>query len=298
MEHTKGELKNSQWIKECEESFAKQIYDITESIVSRGDIRVIRLYGPSCSGKTTTARLLISNFERYGKRAHVVSIDDFYYDREYLHELSRKKGLDGIDYDSPDTIDCKELEIFIKEIFNDDKVSSPIYDFKTGARSGYKTMDIDDDDIFIFEGIQAVYPEVVDMFGGYKTASIYIVPQSNIVAGGVCFEPNEIRLMRRLVRDYNFRGTGPKKTFYLWDSVRENEEKHIFPYVGESEYNVNSTMPYEIGVLKPYLIRILSGFESDAPHGEDARDILEKISHVEEISDKLILDGYLYREFV
>ena len=207
------DYKNSQWIKQCEDSFAKRIAEITDDICKKGDIRVVRLFGPSCSGKTTTARLLISNFKRHGKRAHVISIDDFYYNRDKLREISEKKGLSEIDYDSPDTIDCKELEAFIEEIFNDDKVSCPIFDFKTGMRSGYKTINIDEDDIFIFEGIQAVYPIVVNMFSGRKTSSIYIAPQREILAGGVCFEANEVRLMRRLVRDHNFRNTTPEITF-------------------------------------------------------------------------------------
>ena len=292
------DYKNSQWIKQCEDSFAKQIYEITESIQKKGNIRVVRLYGPSCSGKTTTARLLISYFRRYGKRAHVISIDDFYYDRDYLHQLSKEKGLDGIDYDSPDTIDCAELEAFVLEIFNDNEVRCPIFDFKTGTRSGYKTMKIDENDIFIFEGIQAVYPVVVNMFAKYDTASIYIAPQREILAGGICFEANEVRLMRRLVRDYNFRGTDPETTFDHWDNVRANEEINIFPYVGESEYKVNSSMPYEVGILKPYLVKLLTDFDKKNPHYGIAKYILERISLVEEIPSNLILEGYLYKEFV
>lgn len=292
------DYKNSQWIKQCEDSFAKQISKITDDICNRGNIRVVRLFGPSCSGKTTTARLLISNFKRYGKRAHVVSIDDFFYDRDKIKEISEKKGLSEIDYDSPDTIDCDELEIFVKEIFNDDKVRCPVFDFKTGMRAGYKTMNIDDDDIFIFEGIQAVYPRVVAMFAKYETASIYIVPQREVLAGGVCFEANEIRLMRRLVRDYNFRNTAPEVTFDNWDGVRDNEEKNIFPYVEGTEYKVNSSMPYEVGILKPYLQALLRDFDKDDPHYETARYILERIERVEAIPARLILDGYLYKEFV
>ena len=292
------DYKNSQWIKQCEDSFARQIYDITEHICKKSELRVVRLYGPSCSGKTTTARLLISYFKKFGKRAHVISIDDFFYDRDHLKMLSEQKGLEDIDYDSPDTIDCEELEEFIYEIFNEDIVRCPIFDFKTGMRSGYKTMEIDENDIFIFEGIQAVYPRVVAMFEKYESESIYILPQREVLAGGVCFESNEIRFMRRLVRDYNFRNTDPKTTFENWDSVRDNEEKNIFPFVWESDYTVNSSMPYEIGVLKPYLVRLLSDFDKDDPHYEIARYILERISLVEEIPSRLILKGYLYKEFV
>ena len=292
------DYKNSQWIKNCEESFAKQIYDITADIAKKEGVRVIRLFGPSCSGKTTTARHLISFFRKFGKRAHVISIDDFFYDRDYLKELSRKKGLIDIDYDSPDTIDCEGLGRFVEEIFTDDKVVCPVFDFKTGMRAGYKTMEIDGDDIFIFEGIQAVYPKVVKMFEQHDCASIYILPQSDILAGGERFESNEIRLMRRLVRDYNFRNTTPDITFDNWDSVRDNEEKNIFPYVGGVDYVVNSSMPYEIGILKPYLTAILSDFDACDPHYGTAKTIMERISRTEAIPSELILDGYLYKEFV
>lgn len=292
------DYKNSQWIKQCEEAFAKQIGDVTDDICKNKNIRVVRLYGPSCSGKTTTARLLTSNFRRYGKRAHVISIDDFYFDRDKLKEISEKKGLSDIDYDSPDTIDCDELAEFIREIFNEDEVRCPIFDFKTGKRSGYKAIKIDENDIFIFEGIQAVYPVVIAMFEKYESTSIYIAPQKEVLAGGICFDANEIRLMRRLVRDYNFRGTAPEATFGQWDSVRSNEEINIFPYVHESKYRINSSMPYEIGILKPYLDKLLSEFDSKDSHYDVARYIVERIKLVEEIPSRLILNGYLYKEFV
>lgn len=292
------DYKNSQWIKSCEESFANQIYDITQDICSKNDIRVIRLFGPSCSGKTTTAKHLISFFKRFGKRAHVISIDDFFYDRDYLRELSEKKGLKDIDYDSPDTIDCEELGSFVEQIFTDTKVACPVFDFKTGTRTGYKTMAIDEDDVFIFEGIQAVYPKVVELLTKYSSVSIYILPHSDVLAGGICFESNEIRLMRRLVRDYNFRNTSPDVTFNNWDSVRDNEEKNIFPYVGKTDYVVNSSMPYEIGILKPYLMALLTDFNPEDPHYDIAKNIIEQIAQIEAIPSDLILDGYLYKEFV
>ena len=295
---TMQDYKNSQWIKQCEDSFAQSIYDITEDICVNRDVRVIRLFGPSCSGKTTTARHLISFFRKFSKKAHVISIDDFFYNRDKLKRLSEEKGLSEIDYDSPDTIDCEELEKFIYDVFNENKVMCPVFDFKTGMRAGYKEMSVDDDDIFIFEGIQAVYPRVVEMFKKYDSASIYIVPQREVLAGGVCFEANEIRLMRRLVRDYNFRSTMPKTTFVNWDGVRDNEEKNIFPYVEGSDYCVNSSMPYEVGVLKPYLTKLLEDFDEKDVHYDIARYILERIELVEEIPSKLICEGYLYREFV
>ena len=290
-------LKNAEWIKRCEDSFSDRFYSIAEDICQRRALRIVRLFGPTCSGKTTAAEILIDLFERFGKKAHVISIDDFFYPREELLARSRKKGIDGIDYDSPDTIDLEMLREFTEEIFESSVVHCPIFDFKEGRCVGFRELSIDENDIFIFEGIQANYPNVISILSSHGSASIYIAPQSTVCAGGESFEPNELRLMRRLVRDYHFRGSKPEFTLMLWESVRENEEKNIFPYV-KSDYTVDSSMEYEIGVLKPYLRDIVEGMDkTDVRYGK-AQKIIEKISHVEEIPRELILDGMLYCEFV
>ncbi len=300
MAQNEKRITNQEWIRECEERFSQRFYDIAEDICRRG-LRIIRLFGPSCSGKTTSAQILISLFEGFGKRAHVISIDDFFYDKDILLERSRSMGLDGIDYDSPDTIDCEELQKFEREIFastEPHEVHCPVFDFRVGKCTGFRTSVVDDDDIFIFEGIQAIYPNVIEVLSKHGSASIYIVPLEPVVSGGECFEPNELRFMRRLVRDYHFRNSSPEFTYMLWESVRANEDKNIFPYVGNSDYTVSSSMAYEIGVLKPYLIEIIEKMDKNDSHYDHAMQILGKISNVEQISSDLILDGMLYKEFV
>ena len=297
MEKQKNISKNAEWIKKCEEKFYDNFFDIACDICQERHLRIIRLFGPSCSGKTTAADILIKLFHGFGKKAHVISIDDFFYDREELSRRSRERGLSGIDYDSPDTIDCEALRVFAREIFESSEVHCPTYDFKEGRRGEYKSMKIDENDIFIFEGIQANYPEVVSMLSEHGSASIYIVAKSPLIVDGKIFEPNEIRLMRRIVRDYHFRASKPEFTFMLWESVRANEEKNIFPYI-DSDYSVDSTMEYEIGVLKPYLEDILSKIDENDKHYSDAQRILRKIEGIEAIPSELILDGMLYCEFV
>lgn len=291
-------LKNAEWIKSCEDEFAHRFYSIAEDICQRRALRIVRLFGPTCSGKTTAAEILISLFGSFGKKAHVVSIDDFFYSREELLERSREKGIEGIDYDSPDTIDLELLGKFTEEIFESSTVHCPIFDFKEGKSVGYREMSIDENDIFIFEGIQANYPNVIEILSSHGSASIYIAPQRAVCAGGETFEPNELRLMRRLVRDYHFRGSKPEFTLMLWESVRANEEKNIFPYVQNSDYTVDSAMEYEIGVLKPYLRDIVDGMDKNDGRYHIAHGIMQKISCVDEISSELIVDGMLYCEFV
>ena len=291
-------LMQAEWIKRCEKSFSDRFNDIAEDICRNRGLRIVRLFGPTCSGKTTSAEILISLFEGLGKRAHVISIDDFFYDKDILLQKTKEKGLEGLDYDSPDTIDLDALREFAREIFESDEVHCPVFDFLTGKREGYRTMSIDEQDIFIFEGIQANYPEVIPMLSEHGSASIYIVPSSNVQSGGEVFVPNELRLMRRLVRDYHFRGSAPEFTLMLWESVRDNEEKHIFPYVKDPDYTVDSSMEYEIGILKPYLIDIIGRMNKDDERYGVAREILRKIEKTEEISSDLIMPGMLYCEFV
>ena len=297
MVSNKKNFNNAEWIKKCEDNFSDRFYSIAEDICQRRALRIVRLFGPTCSGKTTAAEILIDLFERFGKKAHVISIDDFFYSREELLAGARARGIDGIDYDSPDTIDLKMLRSFTEEIFESSVVHCPIFDFKEGRCVGFRELSIDENDIFIFEGIQANYPTVISILSSHGSASIYIAPQSTVCAGGESFEPNELRLMRRLVRDYYFRGSKPEFTLMLWKSVRENEEKNIFPYV-KSDYTVDSSMEYEIGVLKPYLRAIVEGMDKNDENYSVALGIIEKIAQVEEIPRELILDGMLYCEFV
>ena len=138
----------------------------------------------------------------------------------------------------------------------------------------------------------------IELFEPYGFISVYICPQSSVETGGKIFVPNELRLMRRIVRDYNFRNADAEFTMHLWESVRQNEEKNIFPYADACVYKIDSSKPYEIGVLKPYLEKILGVIPPDSPYYKASRQILEKISDIQPISSDLIGEDSLYKEFV
>ena len=121
---------------------------------------------------------------------------------------------------------------------------------------------------------------------------------TSIEVNGVLFEAHEIRFLRRLVRDFRFRNTSPLFTFQIWQSVRANEEAHIFPYIGHCDYFVDSTMPGEVGILKPYLTELLEGVPKDAPFAKACEDILKALSGVEDISDQYLSEKSLYKEFI
>lgn len=286
-----------EYIRKCDAAFKERLYSVADAI-ALGQERVICLSGPTCSGKTTAAAMLADRLRADGREVHIISIDDFYFDRDYLHELSRKKGLDGIDYDSADTIDLRALGEFVREVFCGEEIHCPVFDFKTGMRAGVRTVKAEHNDLFIFEGIQAIYPQVTEMFEPIGYVSVYIAPLRSLSVEGEVFEPNEIRLLRRLVRDSNFRNSQPDFTLHLWDSVRENEDKNIFPFVGGCKYSIDSTHEYELGILRPFLERILPTVSEDSKYKSKTKEILMRLSAVESVSSALIEDGSLYKEFV
>ena len=286
------------FVLECERDFEKRLTSIAREMIDVDSVRIIALSGPTCSGKTTAAKRIINQLDACGKRVNLISIDDFYYDKEILHRLSAKTGTGEIDYDSANTIDIDALEHFVRGIADGGELFCPVFDFKRGRRVSQKRIDCTDDDVFIFEGIQAIYPEITSLFDIYGYLSVHIAPYSALELGGAIFEPNELRLLRRLVRDSNFRGTSAEFTFKIWDSVRKNEEKNIFPYTDSCLFHIDSTFAYEIGILKPYLVRILSDVSADSLYRDMADAILDKVSAAEQIATSNLSGSSLYWEFV
>ena len=295
-------LNVQEYILKCDADFRQRLYlvadKVAEAFLHKKGIGIVSLAGPTCSGKTTAAAMLAERLERDGREVHIISIDDFYYDRDHLHALSAAKGTDKIDYDSEETIDLGALEAFVNEALSGELAHCPVFDFKTGGRAGYRTVHSGEGDVFIFEGIQAIYPKVTALLAPFGAVSVYIAPLSAITYGEQTFLPDEIRLMRRIVRDANFRAASADFTMMLWDGVRENEELNIFPNALKCTYRIDSTHNYELGVLRPYLEKLLRTVPKQSAHYGDAMKILERISDVAPIDSELIQDDSLYKEFV
>jgi uridine kinase len=150
----------------------------------------------------------------------------------------------------------------------------------------------------LVEGIQVLYPKVDAILRSATYQSIYICASSGIEIAGEFFAPNEIRLMRRLVRDYHFRASDAAFTFFAWESVRENEEKSIFPYADSCDEQLDSLMGYEVGMLRPHLETILSQLPLSSVYRPMADTILHDISTVQPLISDWLPEHALYREFV
>lgn len=303
MQYQKARLCDSReeaksYVGQCDAEMEQRMETAVRSVATAPGVRLIGLTGPTCSGKTTAARRLTEFFRTAGVHVHVVSIDDFYYDKTILEERADKDPTVEVDYDSEDTIDTELLRTTAEALLSGKKTFLPQFDFHSGKRSGGKWLQAQENDIFLFEGIQILYPKVRAILEGADYRSVYICPLSGIETGGERFEPNEIRLLRRIVRDFRYRSAQPEFTFYLWQSVRANEEKNIFPYADRCNVAIDSSMPYEIGMLKPFLEELLRPIAPEHPFFGEAQQILCKLQNVKPVSADFLTEKSLYKEFI
>ncbi|MBQ7125403.1 MAG: hypothetical protein IJO00_03470 [Clostridia bacterium] len=279
-----------------ETTFRAELEAAAEFLLSR-ELKFIALSGPTCSGKTTTATTLIKKLEETGKNVKVISIDDFFLERDILIENSKKSGK-PIDLDSVNAIDLDELRGFVDGIELLLPQRLPSFDFTTGKRAGYTEIVPTEKDIFIFEGIQAVYPEVVALFEPRHLVKVYISVEKGIYSPFGSLLPREIRLMRRIVRDARTRNTDAETTFEHWSGVAANEISSIEPYREGCDVKINSGMAYEICVLKKPLISLLEKIKEDSLYYIKAKMLIELLDEFPEISASYVPSDSVLREFI
>lgn len=284
------------FVLESEERFRAGVHAVAERILAARP-RIVTLSGPTCSGKTTTARILIARLAERGFRVRVISIDDFYRNRDELAEIARQKGV-AYDWDSFASIDSAELKQFIDGVLAGRTVRCPKYDFLRKERCGFETVEAGEYDAVVFEGIQAIYPQVTAMFGEEPVCSVYISVGDDITACGMEFSSREIRFLRRLVRDYRFRGTLPAQTFDVWHTVVENERKNIEPYAGYAEMRIDSTLQYELFVIADEAVSLLTQVTPESGSYAEARNLIFRLSALPRLERRLVPADSVFREFI
>lgn len=293
-----SESEKKAFVLESEAAFETILSSSVASIAAKPGLRLVTVSGPTCSGKTTASSKLETELEKKLKQVHVVSIDDFYLDRDVLLTRATEQGTKP-DFDSPDSIDTETLKETTEMIFSGGDVTVPVFDFITGKRSGFRTIAAPaDDDVFLFEGIQAVYPSVTSLFREHPLSSVFISVGEDAGYGDVFFGRNEIRFLRRLVRDNRFRGATTDFTFHIWETVRSNEKVNILPFASTCEFVLRSYLPYELNMLKPFAVRLLSDISPDSDYRRTADELIRKLSGLEEISPEYLPQKSLFREFL
>ncbi len=295
--HFKNEEEKLALVRSGDAAFAERLDEAVSAIAENEDLRIVTVSGPTCSGKTTASAKLEEALRLHGHRVHVISLDDFFLEREVLLARAEKQGRTP-DFDSPDALDFEALSLTVEQIFSGGTVTLPRFDFAMGKQCGYRRIDTVPSDVYLFEGIQAVYPSVTSLFLGHPCASVYISVGVDAACPGAVFAKEDIRFLRRLVRDARFRAASPEFTFRLWETVRENELRNILPYADNAEHSICSYLPYELHMIRPYAEELLSEIGKDSPYFGEASRLLGMLSYVPIISDAYLTEDSLFREFL
>ena len=290
-----NEQEKIDFVKNCELDFEKRLSDVSSRVV-KAKAESLLLAGPTCAGKTTTANKIISDFAENGREVTVISFDDFFKPRTQQRSIV---GNEDLDYDSVNALDIEALTKCVNQARQGKKGKIPHYDFITQSISHYKDFDINENGVVIFEGIQAVYPEITKLFKNRDYVGVFINVDDDIVINGEFFSRDDIRLSRRIVRDYKFRGASTEFTLFLWDKVRKNEDNSIYPYKNEiCKIQLNSFMDYELFLLKDYIVDILDEVEENSKYYDKAKELKEKFLKLDSISYDYVPKNSLYVEFL
>ncbi len=286
------------YVKECDEDFENRLDAVIKELCRTKGLQFVTLSGPTCSGKTTASKKMVSEFLERGKTVKIISIDDFFRDRTELEREAVKTG-GKLDFDSEKALDLPELSEFMHSIQNGRGARLPRFDFVEARRVRYDDFSVEKNDIVIFEGIQAIYPAFTSLIEEKeRIRSFYISPLESLDVGSHIIVPREIRLWRRLVRDYKYRAASPEFTFRLWESVTENEDINILPYADSTDFSINSLLGYEPCMLRESLFGILPEIKKDSKYYEKACKILGILKDVDEISQRYLPENSLYHEFM
>lgn len=292
-----SEDEKREYVRFCDKRFEDRLDAVTADVLCRGELKFLTLSGPTCSGKTTLSKKLISEFNERGKRVKIISLDNFFRPSAELRAEAEAEGRQ-VDFDSERSIDLCTLYAFIKKLKNGEEALLPHFDFTVGRVTKSEPFSVDDADILIFEGIQAIYPVFTEMIKDIPSLSLIINVESSLEIGNTVMSPRNVRLMRRIVRDYRFRNASPEFSFQLWETVTANEDVNILPFTHNADVSIDSTMGYEPCMLKPFLVPLLRTIDSESKYFGKACEILSVLDGIDEISSDYIPKNSLYKEFI
>ncbi len=278
-----------------ERKFAWVADTILEANRKQG-VRMVLISGPSSSGKTTSAKRLGIQLGVLGLHPELISLDDYFVDRV-------KTPLDEhgeYDYEALEAIDLELFNDHLCRLMRGESVDIPRYDFITGRRQWHKNpLTLDDRSILIVEGIHGLNPDLTPSVPDDQKFRIYISCFTSIAMDNISrISTTDNRLLRRLTRDYTQRGYNALATLSRWESVRRGEEKHIFPYQENADVMLNSSLFYEIPVLRPYAEKILREVPDTVPEYDEARRMLKFLDNFTPITPEEIPPTSILREFI
>ncbi len=269
---------------------ADQVFD------RRNEIKAVFVAGPSSSGKTTFTRKLGIQLKVLGLEPIMISLDDYYLPKDQVPLDHEGKP----DLESLRSLDVRQFNTDLLRLFAGDEVEIPRYDFSTGSRQpAGRKLQLGPESVLIIEGIHGLNPELTERIPRKQKFQIYIsaLTQLNLDDHNR-ISTTDNRMLRRMVRDHQYRGTNPKKTLEMWPSVHRGEKQYIFPYQNLADGVFNSALDYELSVLKPYAEPLLKTIKPAHPEYTQARRLLAFIEHFYPIQSYDVPEHSILREFI
>ncbi len=274
----------------------KKIAHIADEIAKRKGVKLILLAGPSSSGKTTTCKRLSIQLIANGLRPLQISLDDYFVDRE--QSPRDEKG--DYDFESIHALNLKLINEQFNALFNGEEVELPRYDFPTGksVKSGNK-LKMEDNNVLVVEGIHALNPELTSQIPEELKYRVYVSALTTILLDDHNYIPTtDNRLLRRIIRDYKYRGVDARETIRRWPSVRAGENKWIFPFQENADVMFNSAMLFELAVIKQQAEPLLEQVPENCPEYSEAYRLLKFLKYIKPIPNTDIPPTSLLREFL
>lgn len=286
----------SDYIQKNEILYDDNIREVVDKVSKDKNIKAIYISGPSSSGKTTTSKKLALYLNAKGYDTLVISTDDYFVDRK---DTPRKS--DGsYEYEIVEALDIKLFNNHIKSLLNGDEIIKPTYNFITGEKEYKgKPISLKENQILIVEGLHAINEKLSSSIDKKNKLKIYISPFTPVgLDRHNHISTTDLRLLRRMVRDYKHRGYSATNTLEAWKGMRSSEEEYVYPYQREADMVINTSLSYEIGVLRTYAEPLLYSVDKNNDCYEEAIRILKFLDGFLAIPSEYVPYTSVLREFI
>ena len=273
---------------------AMEIAEIAEAILKKG-ARIVTIAGPSSSGKTTFSERLKIQLYVCGKRPVTLPMDNYFLDRDQLIMNS-----DGeTNFEAPEALDLKLLKDQLSRMLKGEEVQTPRFDFIAGKKYVGKSIKLDKDDVLIMEGIHGLNEKILEQLPSEYLFTVFAAPMT-----GICLDPynrtstSDNRLLRRIIRDNRTRGYKAENTLTIWPKVVAGAEKYVFPYQNRADKVFNSSLPYELAVIKNYIMPLFHSVPEDSPVFCEVWRLQGMLKYLPSMSADNIPNNSVLREFI
>ena len=282
------------FIKLVETHFNNEIHDLVDDIIKK-KARYVLFAGPSSTGKTTTTKKVALQLRSRGYDVYVMSTDDYFKERED----SPKDENGKYDFECLECLDLKLLNKQLKDLIAGKKVNVPMFNFKTGKKEYNEEVKLPEETIILIEGLHSINDAMTPELDPKLKYKVYLSPFIPINLDRHNYiSTTDLRLMRRIVRDNRSRSFDVGKTIEYWDTVRCGEEKYIFPFINSIDKIINTSLIYELGVLKVYVEPLLYSVKRNSPAYSEARRLISFLKNFFPIPSDYIPNDSILREFI